>query len=57
MRLTLNERSTAEFLKIMKVMGVTNPTHALGILISNIYQHSIPTREDTNASTSTNPKQ
>lgn len=51
MRISLNDRATAELIQIMAKLGTTNPTHAANVVISKIHQELIqelPTREDTN---------
>ncbi len=50
MRITLNTRSTEELAKIMKHYKITNPTHMVQVMISQLYK-SIPTVEDNNSET------
>ena len=54
MRINLNERATSEFLQIMEVLGITNPTHAMNMLVSKWHKTAFPNSEDKDASRTTN---
>ena len=48
MRISLNDQASAELLELMKIMGVSNPTHLANKLISEIYQMKTATPREVN---------